>query len=643
MSDSNLNIIIGAKNNASGALKGVSSDVEQLGKKAESSEKGFGMLGAAIAGIGIVGVTSEMGKWVAEAKEAERVNAQLNAVLESTKGAAGLTADEVKRMADGLADVTTLDNDVILAGQNMLLTFTNIGEDAFPAATQAMVDMATAMNGGVTPTAEALSNQAIQLGKALNNPTEGMSALTRVGVTFTEEQKKQIEALQLSGDMMGAQKVILDELSKEFGGSATAAAETYTGQLEMLQKSINNVRETMGTHLLAAINGTIEAVTKVVGWLKEHETIAIGLAAAIGTALIPAFIGLGLAIITTVVPAFAALAVAAAPWLLVGAIVGGIVAGIVWIMQNWEMLKGKAAEVFGAIGTWFGGMWQGMTGWAASGLSAIQDMWGTAWGAIASYFSGIITGIQETFNSVIDAIISKIEWVTGKISGAISSVKSLGSSIGGAVGGAVKKVGALSGGRHATGGSFIVPGSGGTDSKLVAMNVTPGERVTVETPGQQQGTTVRTNIFDQMLAVLEQIRDRIGNSAASLSGAAAKLGQVDFSAATGKVAGAAKNLTDDLQKKVSAIRVGIIDREQERIKNQVEAITDRFNVVRDIQKDLIDREQDAIKAKAEAAINRAQEMKQVNNITVQGSVLTQRELVDLISNALSRNVSLRAA
>ena len=40
------------------------------------------------------------------------------------------------------------------------------------------------------------------------------------------------------------------------------------------------------------------------------------------------------------------------------------------------------------------------------------------------------------------------------------------------------------------GGSFTVPGSGGPDSSEVFFRATPGERVTVATPGQQQGQTV---------------------------------------------------------------------------------------------------------------------------------------------------------
>ena len=62
----------------------------------------------------------------------------------------------------------------------MLLTFTNIGKDVFPKATETMLDMATAMNSGMTPSAEQLKGVSIQLGKALNDPVEGISALSRV-------------------------------------------------------------------------------------------------------------------------------------------------------------------------------------------------------------------------------------------------------------------------------------------------------------------------------------------------------------------------------------------------------------------------------------------------------------------------------
>jgi hypothetical protein len=75
--------------------------------------------------------------------EMEQQTAQLNAVLKSTNGAAGVTAAEVTAMADAFEKSTKFAAESVLAGQNLLLTFTKVGADVFPQATQAMVDMAT--------------------------------------------------------------------------------------------------------------------------------------------------------------------------------------------------------------------------------------------------------------------------------------------------------------------------------------------------------------------------------------------------------------------------------------------------------------------------------------------------------------------
>lgn len=226
--------------NSIGDAKGfVESSLGTLGNVA----KGVLAVGMGAAAAAVGGLTAALGLSVKEAMDAQAVQAQLNAVLTSTGGAAGVTAEMANDLATSLSEVTRFSDEAITAGESMLLTFTGIGKDVFPDATQAMLDMAQAMGGDVQGTA-------IQLGKALNNPKEGLTALTRVGVTFTEEQKKLIESLQAAGDVAGAQKIILAELEKEFGGSAEAAGKTFAGQLDILKNSLLNVAEGIGTQLL---------------------------------------------------------------------------------------------------------------------------------------------------------------------------------------------------------------------------------------------------------------------------------------------------------------------------------------------------------------------------------------------------------
>jgi hypothetical protein len=160
-----------------------------------------------------------------------------------------VTAGQIVDMAGALSHSTLFTDDAIQAHENLLLTFTNLkngvgeGNDIFTQATKVSLDLAQAMGTDA-------SGGAIQLGKALNDPTAGISALTRVGVTFTDQQKKQIKTLQESGDLMGAQKIILAELNKEFGGSAEAAAKA-DGGFHLFNQRLSDVKQTIGDALTA--------------------------------------------------------------------------------------------------------------------------------------------------------------------------------------------------------------------------------------------------------------------------------------------------------------------------------------------------------------------------------------------------------
>lgn len=234
-------------------------------------EKGIESIGGAVTGF--------FGDMMQESKDNQKGLAQLDAVLQSTGGSAGVSKDQVLGLVDSLSSaggLSTATDDAVLGGENMLLTFTNIGKDVFPAATQTMLDMATAMNNGAAPSAEELSAQAIQLGKALNDPTKGLTALSRVGVSFTQEQKDQIKAMQDVGDTAGAQKIILAELGKEFGGSAAAAANTFDGQMAHLGGVFDNVKQSLGDKLLPILSDVMSFIGSpaVVGVI---QTLADGL------------------------------------------------------------------------------------------------------------------------------------------------------------------------------------------------------------------------------------------------------------------------------------------------------------------------------------------------------------------------------
>lgn len=196
-----------------------------------------GVVAAGAAGVGALFYTLKAG--IGEWKQSQEVAAQTRAVLESTGAAAHVTAGDVAELATALMKKTGIDDEVIASGENLLLTFTSIrnevgkGNDIFTQATKTITDMSVALG-------QDMKSSAIQVGKALQDPTKGMTALRRVGVAFTNAQQAQIKALDASGHKLEAQKLILRELNKEFGGSAEAAGKTLPGQINILRESFNN-------------------------------------------------------------------------------------------------------------------------------------------------------------------------------------------------------------------------------------------------------------------------------------------------------------------------------------------------------------------------------------------------------------------
>lgn len=239
---------------------------QQMGRtkgyvKGEASTMGNTMAtaikaGAVLAGAAVVKFGADS---VRAYSEAQIVANQTNAVIESTGGVANVTADDVKNLGQSIADYSGINDEAVQASENLLLTFRDIrneagkGNDIFNQTEAAITDMATAMNQGVIPSQEQLKQVTIQVGKAMNDPIQGMTALRRVGVSFTESQVAMITQMQKSGDLMGAQKMILSELQSEFGGAAKAAGDTFAGAIAKAQNKVDNFKESVGQGLAAGL------------------------------------------------------------------------------------------------------------------------------------------------------------------------------------------------------------------------------------------------------------------------------------------------------------------------------------------------------------------------------------------------------
>jgi hypothetical protein len=252
-------------------------DVKGWSSRISGSMLGMVGIGAGIGGA-IAAVSGFLADSVKEAAAADRIMAQLNATLTSTGGASGQTSASITRLSDSLAVLSGVEDDAITSAQSMLLTFTSVGGSTFPQATQAILDMATAMNGGAIPAEEQLRQTTILVGKALNDPITGLTALRRVGVAFSESQKDAIKTMMEMNDVAGAQAIILQELSKEFGGSAAAAGQSFAGRMQIATNEVNNFKEAVGGSALPLLTQFADALAKIARSAREVLTDAEGAA-----------------------------------------------------------------------------------------------------------------------------------------------------------------------------------------------------------------------------------------------------------------------------------------------------------------------------------------------------------------------------
>src|SRR3990172_1124074 len=231
--------IVGDARSLERAFRRSSSSASGLGKGLRT----LGKVAAVGVGAAFAGMAATLAVGFRELADGQKVAAQTAAVLRSTGGIANVTAKHVDELAAAQSRLTGIDDELIATGENLLLTFKNVrnevgaGNAVFDRATKAALDLSTAGFGSVASAAK-------MMGKALNDPIKGMTALGRAGVTFSEGQKKAIKSMVESGKVLEAQKLILKEGESQVGGSAKAYGETLPG---MLSRARNAFEEVAGT------------------------------------------------------------------------------------------------------------------------------------------------------------------------------------------------------------------------------------------------------------------------------------------------------------------------------------------------------------------------------------------------------------
>jgi phage-related protein len=255
------------------AISKAQSELAKLGGAAKKNSKLVGAIGGAakVAGVAALGAAVGFGAFavqgIAAAEEAATAQARLDQVAQSmgfVGGAYAGATDRLKDYASELSKQIAVEDETILSVQAKLATFKEVGSTmdeaggAMDRATQAAFDLAATGFGSA-------ETNAVQLGKALQDPVKGISALSRAGVTFTEVEKDKIKALVESGNAAEAQEMILGALETQVGGVAEATANAS----DKMKVGFNELQEQVGTALLPTFEKIVDTLLPIMESLQE--------------------------------------------------------------------------------------------------------------------------------------------------------------------------------------------------------------------------------------------------------------------------------------------------------------------------------------------------------------------------------------
>jgi hypothetical protein len=245
-----LELLVQLKDNASAGLSSLGSSLGNVGMIAG---------GAALAGVVALGAAIVGG--AKDALDARALYAQTESIIASTGNAAGVTAQQVVDLSAALSDAagkSLFGDDQIQAAENVILKFKEI-KVPLQDVTQLSIDMAQSL--GTDP-----ANAAKTLGLALQSPFDAAGKLAKQGIILNETQLAVLDTMKESGDVAGAQAVLVDALNDSYAGQAQAAAKAAGGMVQF-QAGLGETFETIGAELLPILD-------ELGAWLASPEVQA---------------------------------------------------------------------------------------------------------------------------------------------------------------------------------------------------------------------------------------------------------------------------------------------------------------------------------------------------------------------------------
>jgi len=226
-----------------------------------------GLAATVAAGLTFGTVVAVFKRGAEEFRAAEDANLRLQATLKATGSVAGLTAAQIGEIADRFEQTRLVAAESVTDAAGVLLTFKSVSKDVFETALGLAQDLSARFG-------QDLKGSIVQVGKALEDPVAGISALNRVGVSFTETQQQMIKDAVDFGDKLSAQKIIIAELQSQVGGTGEAEASGLTGAFHRLDAAMGQSLQTLFEYVGGAdvLESAIDKVVKAFNFANDAAT-----------------------------------------------------------------------------------------------------------------------------------------------------------------------------------------------------------------------------------------------------------------------------------------------------------------------------------------------------------------------------------
>jgi hypothetical protein len=396
-----------------------------------------------LAPAAIIGLTALSGMAVGAlraAEEAEVANNRLDSVATSM----GLFGAETKTVTDRLkafADETMkkigVDDELILSTQAQLLSFKDLAitagdaGGAFDRATMAAFDMAAVFGG----TGE---DNAVRLGKALQDPIAGVASLRKVGVQLSDQQEAAIKVFMEAGDVLSAQGIILEEVERQSGGAAEATATDSA----KIATSFGEVAESIGKLLIPFL----ETVTPMLIGFFDY----VGQNAGVFTVLAGILAGLAVAILLV------NFALNANPIVKIITLIALLVTALIFLADYLvNTFIGSWGEMFDQIGAWFAGFVTSI----GEGLAAIGAFFAAIFDGLVGIAKGALNGVIGIIEGYINTVIAGVNKLLDLINTVLKAGQVIGLDI------QIPKIGKVAIPRLAEGG-IVMPRPGGVFANI---------------------------------------------------------------------------------------------------------------------------------------------------------------------------------